>query len=201
MTGTILAALLVVVTAVVALLAIPVTLTFRVMWPETTGNQLRLTWAFGLVNVHLPTPASRTPVETADADVRAAKRAAKRKHGRKPNLFAALRHRPFRRRVLRLAMDLWRAVDRQNLQLDLRIGTGDPAETGQLWAVLGPISGMLQNLEDGRIRVTPEFVEAVFDFDGSGRLRVIPLRVLAIAIALMFSPPIWRGVRAIRAAG
>jgi len=200
-TGAILAALLVVVTALVALLAIPVTLTFRFAWPETAGNQLRLTWAFGLVNVRLPTPASGPPVEKADVDARATKRAAKRRHGPKPNLFAALRHRPFRQRVLRLAMDLWRAVDRQNLQLDLRIGTGDPAETGQLWGVLGPISGMLQSLEDGRIRVTPEFVEAVFDFDGSGRLRVIPLQVLAIAIGLMFSPPVWRGLRAVRAGG
>ena len=103
--------------------------------------------------------------------------------------------------MLRLVRDLWRAVDRQNLQLHLRIGTGDPAETGQLWALLGPISGMLQNLADGRVRVTPEFVEAVFDFDGSGRLRVIPLRILAIAAGLMLSPPIWRGLRAMRAGG
>lgn len=98
-------------------------------------------------------------------------------------------------------MDLWRAVDRQNLCLDLRIGTGDPTETGQLWGVLGPVSGLLQNFEQGPIRITPEFVGAVFDLDGSGQLRVIPLQVLAIAIGLMFSPPIWYGLRVMRASG
>jgi hypothetical protein len=194
--GAIMAALLVVLIAVVALLAIPVTLTFRVAWPETGGNEFQLRWAFGLVNLRLPTPFSKTPADTAEAGAR---RAAKLRRGPKPNPFAALRQRPFRQRVLRLVRDLWRAVDRQNLRLYLRIGTGDPAETGQLWAVLGPVSGMLQNLEEGRIRVTPEFVDAVFDFDGSGRVRLIPLRILAITAGLMLSPPIWRGLRAMRA--
>lgn len=202
MAGAILVTLLVVVTIAVALLAIPVTLTFRVAWPETGGNELRLTWAFGLVNLRLPTPVSRTPADTTEADARPTKRATRRRRrGPKPNPFAALRQRPFRQRVLRLVRDLWRAIDRQNLRLDLRIGTGDPAETGQLWAVLGPVSGMLQNLEDARIRVTPEFVDAALDVDGSGQLRVIPLQILAIAAGLMLSPPIWRGLRAMRASG
>jgi hypothetical protein len=199
--GAILAALLVVVTIAVALLAIPVTLTFRFAWPETAGNELQLRWAFGLVNLRLPTPFSKTPADTAEAGARPARRAAKLRRGPKPNPFAALRQRPFRQRVLRLVRDLWRAVDRHNLRLNLRIGTGDPAETGQLWAVLGPISGILQNLEEGRIRVTPEFVDAVFDIDGSGRIRLFPLRILAIAAGLMLSPPIWRGLRAMRAGG
>lgn len=202
MADAILGTLLVVVTTLVALLAIPVTLTFRFAWPETGGNELRLAWAFGLVKLRLPTPVSKTPADTAEVDARPTRHATKRRRrGPKPNLFAALRQRPFRQRVLRLVRDLWRAVDRHNLRLDLRIGTGDPAETGELWAVLGPISGMLQNLEEGRIRVTPEFVDAVFDVDGSGRLRVIPLRILAISAGLMFSPPIWRGLRAMRAGG
>jgi len=196
-----LAALLVFVTAVVALLAIPVTLTFRFAWPRTAGNELRLTWAFGLVNVRVPTPPFGTPAASAETGGAPVKGAAKRKRSQKSKLLAALRQRPFRQRVLRLLMDLWRAIDRQNLRLDLRIGTGDPAETGQLWGVLGPVSGLFQNLEEGRIRITPEFVDAVFDLDGSGRLRVIPLQVLAIAIGLMFSPPIWHGLRVMRAGG
>ncbi|AGA35317.1 hypothetical protein TVNIR_3689 [Thioalkalivibrio nitratireducens DSM 14787] len=202
MAGAILAVVLVVAATVVGLLVIPVTFTFRVVWPETAGNELRLTWAFGLVNVRVPTGVGAPPAMTdAGAHARSVGRAAKRRRARTPNLFAALRQKPFRQRVLRLAMDLWRAVDRRNLRLDLRIGTGDPAETGQLWAVVGPISGILQNIEGGRVRIVPEFVDAVFDFDGSGRLRVIPLQVLAIAAGLVFSPPIWRGLRAMRAGG
>ena len=174
----------------------------RFAWPETGGNELRLNWVFGLVKLRLPTSVSETPADTAEVDARPTRRATKRlRRGPKPNPFAALRQRPFRQRVLRLVRDLWHAIDRQNLRLDLRIGTGDPAETGQLWAVLGPVSGMLQNLEDARIRVTPEFVDAALDVDGSGQLRVIPLQILAIAAGLMLSPPIWRGLRAMRAGG
>ena len=40
----------------IALLAIPVTLTFQASWPQAFQDHIKLQWAFGLVSVRLPSP-------------------------------------------------------------------------------------------------------------------------------------------------
>ena len=91
---------------------------------------------------------------------------------------------------------MWRSINREDLRLRARVGLGDPADTGQLWAIVGPISGMLAVSDE--VVIEPDFVDAVFEFDGSGRLSLVPLHVIATLIGLLFSPAVWRGVRASR---
>ena len=45
----------------IALLAIPVTLTFQASWPQAFKDYIKLQWAFGLVNVQLPLLQSKAP--------------------------------------------------------------------------------------------------------------------------------------------
>ena len=47
-----------------------------------------------------------------------------------------------RRGIVRSLSDVWRAIYKKDVRLLVRMGLGDPAETGQLWVVLGPLSGM-----------------------------------------------------------
>lgn len=82
----------------------------------------------------------------------------------------------------------------------IRLGLGDPADTGQLWGLLGPVAALLSNLQGARLELEPEFMDAVFELEGSGTIRFVPLQLLVLVAALMLSPSIWQGVRFMRQA-
>jgi hypothetical protein len=104
----------------------------------------------------------------------------------------------FRRRVRRLVGDLVRVIHVGRIRLRMRLGLGDPADTGRLWAVVGPLSALSQALSNADVRIEPEFVEPVLEFRARGRLRVIPLQVLAVAVPFALSPASIRAWRALR---
>ena len=176
---------------IVVLLAVPVTLTYQLSFRQTISADLRLIWAFGLVR--------------ADISPDPAKSKSRRREGasgkKKSNVLVAIRRPSFRRRVLRFISDVWRAIHKKNVQLLVRIGLGDPADTGQLWAAFGPLSGMLARVRDIRIAIVPDFLDSTFEVDSSGTIRVIPLQFAILALGLLFSPSIWRGVMLMRASG
>lgn len=185
---------------IVILLAMPVTLTYQLSWKKTLSADVRLDWAFGLVRADV-SPDGTT--SKADKPPTARKKAGRRgkPKDRKANVLAAIRERAFRRRILRFVADLWRGIHKKNVELLVRLGLGDPADTGRLWAVLGPLSGMLARLRDARVVIEPDFVDATFEVDSSGTLRVIPLQFVTLALGLLVSPPIWRGIVLMRATG
>jgi hypothetical protein len=185
---------------VVILLAMPVTLTYQLSWKQALSANLRLNWAFGLVRADVsPDPAKH---ET-DKPEAARKNAGwwSRSKGKKSNFAAAIRQPAFRRRMLRFVSDLWRAIRKKNVRLLVRLGLGDPADTGRLWAVLGPLSGMFSRSRDIRIAIEPDFFDATLDVDSSGTLRMIPLQLAIIALGLFLSPAVWRGIMLMRTSG
>ena len=190
----------IVLSLVVILLAVPVTLTYQLSWSQTLSARLRLNWAFGLVRADVSPDLTKPAAGKPEA---ARKKAGwwRKAKGKKTNFVAAIRHPAFRRRVLRFASDLWRAIHKKNVRLLVRMGLGDPADTGQLWAVLGPLSGMLARPRDIRIAIEPDFLGSTLDVDSSGTIRMIPLQLAIIALGLLVSPPVWRGVMLMRATG
>ena len=185
---------------IVVLLAMPVTLTYRLSWKETLTASCRLNWAFGLVRADVsPGSAKPGPGKTETLRSKAARRG--KSQSRKNNVIAAIRQPRFRRRILRFVSDLWRAIHKKNVRLLVRLGLGDPADTGRLWALLGPLSGMFARFRDIRFAVEPDFLDATLEVDSSGTIRMIPLQVAIILLGLLFSPPVWRGVLAMRASG
>jgi len=183
--------------AVILLLAIPITLDFRISWPRAPRRDVELGWAFGLV--HLRVPVGRA---TGKEGTTAEKSRARRSKPRRKWRFGSLvRHKPFRRRITRFAANLWRAVHKKDLELDVRLGLDDPADTGQLWAFVGPVSGILADSREARIRIKPDFTEEILQLNGSGRIRIVPLQVICLAAALLLSPSIWAGIGRARAPG
>lgn len=182
-----------------ALLAIPITLRFRISWRESFKQDIRLQWAFGLVHLRIDRPRSKG---TPRRQRKPRRKAQPREHarGRGRNLLGALGQRRFRRRILRFARDLWRAVHKRDVRLRVRIGLDDPADTGQLWAVLGPLAGMLATLREPSVIVEPAFAPPTFALDTSGSVRIIPLEAIYLAVGLLSSPSFWRGIGALRRA-
>jgi len=183
----------------IALLAIPVTLRFQVSWHDGLQDDVRLEWAFGLIRIRIPLKPKPDNGEGKKHGPET--RASKRPSRKRGNVFGALRQERFRRRMLRFITDLWQAFHKRDLSLRLRVGLGDPADTGQLWAVVGPTAGLLASIRGASIRIEPEFQDPTFELDTSGSVGFIPLRVLYLSIALLLSPPVWRGLGAMRASG
>jgi hypothetical protein len=184
----------------VALLAIPVSLHFDVGFNEALRQDIRLRWAFGLLNVQLaPQPGDADAQPEASKPSAPKRRRAKHKGPkRKRNVLAALRLKSFRRRIVRFVGDLWRAVQKRDLSLRMRVGLGDPADTGRLWALIGPLTGWLSTVRDATVTIEPEFFEPTVELETRGSIRVVPLRIVGILIAFALSPSIWRGLRAMR---
>lgn len=182
---------------VIVLLAIPVTLTFQVSRQQVFRARMTLKWAFGLVRVRIPLSNKLPSSSQTEAASRNIHRAT-RHSTRSGSLFTLIRQRAFRRRILTFVSDLWHAVDKRNIHLRVRLGLGDPADTGQLWAVVGPVAAILANVKEARLEIEPEFMETVFELHSSGTIRLIPLQIITLVLVLLLSPSVWHGIRQMR---
>ncbi|MDD3448904.1 MAG: hypothetical protein PHF72_07730 [Gammaproteobacteria bacterium] len=183
--------LLALLAGLLALLAVPLELAFSVrrdgVRREGRGS---LRWLFGLVRVRLGgpgRPAARRP--------RA--RRPRRGGGGARRMLALVQVEGFGSHLLRLARDLFRRIRIQELGLRVRLGLDDPADTGRLWAVVGPLAA-LPGLR--RITIEPEFAAGTFELDGRGRIRIVPLRLLSVLLRFALSPVTLRALYATRAA-
>ena len=90
--------------------------------------------------------------------------------------------------MIKFTRDFWHAIQKHNITLRIRIGLGDPADTGHMWAIVGPVSGILATIEEASIEIEPEFIDSVFELDSSGNIRIIPLQMIYLVFGLLLSP-------------
>ncbi len=192
----VLLALLAVFALLVLLLAIPLEVTFRFEGIEAFNGWLTIRWMFGLARFRITVPRITEPVPQPLPTRKAAKARVKRtKRGARANVVAVLRQSAFRRRTYRFIKDLIRAAHLHRLRLRLRLGLGDPADTGRLWAVVGPLSAAAQSLRNAEVRIEPEFMDPVFEFQADGRMLLVPLKFVGLAVGFALSPPSIRAWR------
>ncbi len=183
----------------VALLAVPVGVAFRLERVEAFAGRLTIAWLFGLVRVRVPVPrAGKPPAEPPAAAKGAGNRARRRARAGSARILAVLRQAAFRRRVHRLVRDVLRAARLDRLRVRMRLGLDDPADTGRLWAVVGPLGAATGDLHRADVRIEPEFLGPALELRARGRLRVVPLQVLALAVSFALSPASLRAWRTLR---
>lgn len=179
---------------ILALLLIPVEVGFEFARTDVIRMKLLIRCLFGLIRarVNLPRPAGTKP----DAD----KRAQQGKKGAPRQMLRLFRQTAFRRRLYRFARDLIRAIRVKRLDARVRLGLDDPAETGRLWALIGPLNTIVQR-RDIDIRVEPDFVEPAFELEARGRIILIPLQFAMLAVIFALSPSALRAYRQLRSSG
>jgi hypothetical protein len=183
---------------VVFLLAVPIAVVFRFAGIEAFAGQISFRWLFGLVRFHIRFPRITKPKPPKSEPEAAEARAKPAARGRRANVPAVLRQAAFRRRVYRFVKDLLRAVHAHELYLRLRLGLGDPADTGRLWAFVGPLHALAQNLANAEVRVEPEFTDPVVEFETHGRFLLIPLQFVVLVVGFALSPSSMRAWRTLR---
>ncbi|MDX1813007.1 MAG: DUF2953 domain-containing protein, partial [Gammaproteobacteria bacterium] len=114
--------------------------------------------------------------------------------------FRLLKQSAFRSRLFKFIKDVLRATHLHDLKLRIRIGLGDPADTGQAWAFFGPLAAMAANVRKAEVRIEPEFMDSVFEIYSYGRFHLVPFEFIALTIAFALSPPSLRAWRSMRQA-
>ena len=101
---------------------------------------------------------------------------------------ALLKQSTFRRHIMHFIKRIFAASHAQDLYLRCRIGLSDPADTGMLWAVMGPLSAMLKNVQTITIDLQPEFTDSVIEIESHGRFQLIPIQFIALTLVFILSP-------------
>lgn len=184
------ATLATIVLGIVAALAIPVQFEVSAELTDRLRGHVRLRWWFAVINVAPRAAPVATQPQAAVTSPKSA--AAPTRRGRAA--VAALRTQGLVPRVVRLAGDLLGRIQVRRFRLRARYGLGDPADTGQLCGTLAPVLA-LASARGLDVRCLPEFTDAVLDGSCSGTIAVRPLSVLAVIIAFLGSPPVWRAAR------
>ncbi len=72
----------------------------------------------------------------------------------------------------------------------LRLGLADPSDTGLLWGIMGPISGILYAHVDKDLVIEPDFLETAFELQTEGKITIIPLEIIFISLGFLLSPTV-----------
>lgn len=188
----------------IALLAIPLSISFSISRKQELQAHARFRWLFGLVKFSARVPRETKPIKQENKPLTEKSRPKKSRSYKSRNnthgVITLFKQSKFRRHIINYIKDMLRACHAQNLYLRLCIGLGDPADTGVLWAVMGPLSAMMNNLKSIQLEIEPEFIDSVVDFESHGHFRFIPLQFIALTIIFVLSPTTiqaWRRMRQI----
>ncbi len=180
-------------------LAIPLEVELRLQRRAATEGRVTFRWLFGAVRAEVPVPGERRPGKQSRTGKGKARdeKARRRRRGRR--FLSVIREDAFRGRAWRFARDLLRAVHLDDLYLHGRLGLDDPADTGRLWALLGPLGAVASALPGIDLDLQPEFVGPVLEIEARGRAVVVPLEILALAATFLVAPASLRAWRTLLA--
>lgn len=162
----------------VLLLAVPIQIHLAIERLEKVRTRADVSWLFGAVRFRVRSQRETTPRD------RLGGRAAR-------TLWKGLARADLRARAWKYARDILRAIRPRDVSLRARIGMEDPADTGRLWALLGPLDALLARHD---ARLEPNFVEACFRFRAAASIRLIPGQLLLLTASFCASPPVLKAL-------
>lgn len=164
-------------------LCVPLNIVLHADVYEKPKVRMRFSWLFGLVSKEI-TGKKEKPVEKR----RAAKVKKKRRWGDTRVIFRILRTKGVLRRFKELLKDVLSCLNFRDLVADFKIGLGDPADTGLLFAFLGPATVFLGSSHIHQIRFEPSFSDdAILQGYSRGTLRLHPIRLVPPFLKFAFS--------------
>ena len=179
---------------VLVLLIFPISVAFRIERIKAIKGHMVLHWLFGLVRFNIGIPGSIKAIPKHPK--KPSKKTKKRRQGDNVRVaIALLKQSTFRRRAFQFIKDILCAVHARDFSLRLRIGLGDPADTGHLWGFLGPVAGVAKNLSSAEILIEPEFIASALEVESQGKFRIIPFQLIALVTAFLFSPTTLQALR------
>lgn len=103
---------------------------------------------------------------------------------------------PFR--ILRLANDIFHSLHFKTIEIDLKAGLGEPADTGIAWGMVSPLLTLIPNSCPQKIRLIPDFSdEPVLEGDACVYIRLWPIEIILTVLKFVFSRPVLRTLKKI----
>ena len=170
---------------IVALFVVPVRVAVIADPQEAPRFALRVAWLFGLVRFPVTVREEPRPEKESKPSKGSSLRA--------QQAVAFVRTSGAVARTRKFLGDLIRSLHPKVEKLRIELGLGDPADTGQAWAVLGPLSGWLAYRYDGRVSLDPNFAEMTMEVEGRAHLTIVPLQTVGLVVGVLASPSILRG--------
>ena len=156
----------------ILVLSVPFDIAFQVSVPGRPRFRMKLLWLFGLVSKEI------TQKKKPEEKKKVVEEEPKHKKGKRRIgvIIGVLRTKGLLRQLRVLIGDIFRRLKIKDLAADFRIGLGSPADTGLLFALIGPTTFWLSSSFPLQIRVQPSFYgEAVFEGYLQGVLRLWPI--------------------------
>ena len=154
---------------------------------------MKLGWLFGLVSKEM------AKKEQKPDDKRRAFKVERESRVKGPAARTALRilrARGLLKQLKLLLKSILRIPKIRDLEADLKVGLGDPADTGLLFALIGPATPFLGSSLRNEIKLQPSFAdEATLEGSLHGAIRLQPIQVIIPLIRFVFSLPILRAAK------
>lgn len=171
----------------IILLIVPVDLIFNIGKRDNIESRVRIGWLFGLIGKDISGRRKQAKV----------KKEKKKKRSVKP-LLAVVRTRGFLKHFIRFIKDIIRRIKIRNLNVHLKLGLADPADTGFLFAAVTPLltfAGVQKPTID--INIQPDFEQENLQGYAEGGVRLYPIQFIKPLLLFIFSLTTLRAIKAI----
>ena len=167
---------------IIFLLIIPIEIAFTVNNLENQKNNIKGKLFFGLIKFQLFPQTGKKTKTTEVKPVKKKKRVTLRK------FLKLAQNEKFVAKLSVFIKKLLKSVKFQLSRIYLRLGLDDPADTGMLWGIIGPVYGILDYYSDKNVKIEPEFQDPTFNIEGSGKISVVPIEIIFISLFFLLSP-------------
>ena len=165
--------------------SVPLDVVLRVDVYGRPKFRMRLAWLFGLVSKEI-TKKDKKPEYKKGADN--GKRKPRKRGPGAQTILKILRARGLLGQIKLLLKSILRLLRIKDLAADLKVGLGDPADTGLLFALIGPATFFIGSPFPNQINVQPSFTdEAVLEGSLHGALRLWPIQLIPPLLRFVFS--------------
>jgi len=170
---------------IILVLCIPLDTVLRIDVYGRPKSQVRLVWLFGLVSKEVTKGKKGTEEKKRIAED---KQQPGKRRIKARTVFQILRTKGLLKQLKRLLQDILKCLKIRDLRVDFRVGLDDPADTGLLFALIGPATFFLGSSRVHEIRVQPSFEdEAVFEGYLHGAVRLVPIQLAMPFLRFVFS--------------
>lgn len=171
-------------------LCIPLDLAFRLDVHDKTKFSMKLVWMFGFIKKELggrkkKAKPKKAKIQEAEGKKRGAGKA-----------IGFLRTKGLLGQIKILVTDVWKSLSIRQLRVNFRIGFDDPADTGMLFAFLGPTFIFFNNTKSYSVDIIPSFEDdAVLEGYMQAVIRLLPIRLVFSLLRFIFSFPTLRVIK------
>ena len=173
-------------------LLVPVDMALHVDVHGRPKFQLRFSWLFGLIRKEV-SGGKKQFAEKGKA-VEGKRKAMKKAQGI-GSVFKILRSKDLVKKIKNLLKDIFSSIKVRDLVVNLRIGLDNPADTGLLFAFIGPAVLFLSPSFPHQIRVQPSFEEAVFEGYSYGKVKLQPIQLVVPFLKFILSLAVIRTIK------